>query len=360
MSTGSERRLLDQSGLERFHALRSDAVNAVAERFYATFPKALERFGARGREATREDLAFHLEFLRPVLEFGLLQPMVDYLRWLASVLAARGVPAEHLPLSLEWLAEFFAERLNAADAAVVVTALRAARGEFMDAGAAPPAPRMTREAWPEAREFEAALLAGSQQDALAVVLRCMNDGRSLVDVELHVIQSALYRIGERWQANEVSVAQEHMASAIVQSVMTIALLQASPRAANGKKVLLACVAGNDHAIGLRIVADAFLLGGWDVRYLGPNVPTPALIGQVIEWQPHLLGLSVSFAQQLPVVRDVIAQLDARLGLRRPGVIVGGLAINNFAPIAERVHADAVGVDARAALERAEAMVGGVS
>ena len=70
---------LDPAGLQRFQALQADAVSAVTERFYATYGAVLERFGPRGREATREDLAFHLEFLRPVLEFGLLQPMVDYL-----------------------------------------------------------------------------------------------------------------------------------------------------------------------------------------------------------------------------------------------------------------------------------------
>lgn len=357
MLRAAELRLLDQEGLARFHALRTDAVTAVTDRFYATYPQALERFGARGREATREDLAFHLEFLHPVLEFGLLQPMVEYLRWLASVLAARGVPGEHLPLSLEWLAEFFAERLHADDAAVVVAALHAARVALLDAGGAAQAPRPTREPWPETPEFEAALLAGSHAQALAVVMHCLDRGRSLVDAELHVMQPAMYHIGERWQANEVSVAQEHMATAIVQSVMTIGLLRATPRAAVGRKVLLACVAGNDHALGLRMVADAFQLGGWDVRYLGPNVPTKALVGQVVEWQPHLVGLSVSFAQQLPAVREVIAQLEAQLGASRPGVMVGGLAINSFAPLADRVHADAVGADALSALERAEAMLG---
>lgn len=347
---------LTPAALERFQQLRPDAVSAVTDRFYATHGAVYERFGARGREATREDLAFHLEFLRPVLEFGFAQPMVDYLRWLSSVLAARAVPAEHLALSLDWLAEFFVERMGDSEGGTVAAALRAVRAQFETAPAAPAAAPLRHAPWPEAAAFESALLAGSQPRALAVMTDCLDRGASLVEVELHVMQPALYHIGERWQANEVSVAQEHMATAIVQSVMTVGLLRAAPQSATNTRVLLACVTGNQHAVGLRMVADAFQLAGWDVRYLGANVPTAALVAEVAGWRPHLVGLSVSFAQQLPAVKDVIAQLEARLGTSRPAVMLGGLAINRFEPLAGLMHADAVGADADAAIAQAARVV----
>src|SRR5690606_21584717 len=104
----------------------------------------------------------------------------------------------------------------------------------------------------------------------------------------------------------------------------IALLRSSPPAPLDRRVMLACVEGNEHAIGLRMVADAFQLAGWDVQFLGPNVPTSSLVQQVIESRPNLVGLSVSFPQQLREVRNVITQLSERLGRTRPPVIIGGL------------------------------------
>jgi MerR family transcriptional regulator, light-induced transcriptional regulator len=344
-----ELRALGSEGLQRFQALQSDAVSAVTERFYATHGSAYEKFGLRGRDACREDLAFHLEFLRPVLEFGLLQPMVDYLCWLGSVLAARGIPVEHVGVSLEWLGEFFAGRMDAADGAVVSAALKSAWANCLKAQNAPVTQSSPTELWPEAAAFEAALLAGFQGEALAVMNRCIDRGHSLVDVELNVIQASLYQIGEQWQAGQVSVAQEHMATAIVQSVMTAGLLRSPPPAMIGKRVLLACVEGNHHAIGLRMVSDAFQLAGWDVQYLGANVPTPALVGQAAEWKPDLVGLSVSFVQQLRVVKDVIARLGERLGSIRPAIIIGGLAINRFNQLAGMVGADAHSANAQAAV-----------
>jgi methanogenic corrinoid protein MtbC1 len=319
---------LGADGLQRFHTLGPDAASAVSERFYSTLASAYGKIGPRGRNACREELALDLEFLRPVLEFGLLAPMVDYLCWLASVLAARSIPAEHLALSLDWLAEFFSAHMEASDGSVVSAALKAVRTEFLAANEAPLAPSQPEPA-PEASVFQATLLAGDQRAASAVVNGFMDKGRSLIDVELHVIQPAMYRIGEEWQANRVTVAQEHIATAIVQSVMTTALLRSTPPAPIGKRVLLACVAGNQHTIGLRMVADSFQLAGWDVQYLGADMPTPSLIRQIGDWSPDLVGLSLSFAQQLTAIKDIIAQLSARFGPASPPVIIGGFPINRF-------------------------------
>ena len=340
---------LGADGLLRFQGLQTDAVSAVAERFFAEHGSVYARFGSRGRDACREDLAFHLEFLRPVLEFGSPQPMVDYLRWLDGVLAARRVPVAHLALSLDWLTEFFVSRMDAADGAVVGAALTAARTNFLDAAAAPSEPPSTREPWPETAPFMAALLAGNQREAWAVANRCLDSGRGLVDIELNVIQPALYEIGQQWQTNCVSVAHEHMATAIAQSVMTMGLLRSQPPAPVNRRALLACVEGNNHCVGLRMVADALLLDGWDVQYLGANVPTQSLVGHASQWKPDIVGLSVSFPQQLRAVKAIIALLDERLGTARPRVIIGGLAINHFMSLADMVGADAFSVDSRGAL-----------
>ena len=139
--------------------------------------------------------------------------------------------------------------MDAADAGSVIGALQAARTQFLNAEVEgnPAPPLAPVDPWPEATPFEMALLAGSQREALAVVNRCIDSGHSLVDIELHVIQPSLYHIGEEWQTNRVSVAKEHMATALALSIMTVGLLRSPPPAAIDRRVLLACVAGNHHS-----------------------------------------------------------------------------------------------------------------
>jgi methanogenic corrinoid protein MtbC1 len=348
---------LDAAGLKQFLALQGEAVRTVTERFYDRHGAAYARFGEAGRTACQEDLNFHLEFLRPVLEFGLLQPMVDYLIWLSNVLAARSVPTEHLAQSLDWLGEFFAKAMDGAAGALVARALVLARSGFMQADLVPAAPALSCPAWPEALAFEAALLRADQPEALALMYRAMDRGHSLVEVEMHMIQPALYHIGERWQVNQITVAQEHMATALVQMVMPMGLLRSPPPTPLNKRVLLACVAGNNHSIGLAMVSDAFALAGWQVQYLGADVPTTALVAQVLSSRPDLVGLSVSFPQHLRIAKQVIAELTVQLGDARPAVMIGGLAVNRFSALAGILGADASGSNALIAVQQANQMLG---
>ncbi|MBK7473122.1 MAG: cobalamin-dependent protein [Betaproteobacteria bacterium] len=274
---------------------------------------------------------------------------MDYLRWLGGVLATRDVPEEHLALSIEWLADYFATAMEEPDAAIVVAALRRTQSRLLEPDNAEPGIYgLMPERWAECDAFESALLAGGRRGAEAQFDRCLAQGHGLVEAELHVIQPALYNIGQKWQDNQVTVAQEHLATAISQSVMTYGLLKSEVPPANGRRTVLACVEGNQHAVGLQMVADAFQLAGWDVHYLGANVPTGALLQHVVNCRPDLLGLSVSFAQQLRVVKDVIARLQAH-GADRPPVVIGGLAINQFDSLAGTLGADAWSPDARAAV-----------
>jgi methanogenic corrinoid protein MtbC1 len=357
MSTHHELKVLDERGMRNFVRLQSQAVSAVAARLEAAQDTSGESLDGRGQMDCREDLTFHLEFLRPVLEFGLIQPMVDYLRWFSSVQRSRGAPSGYLIQSLGWLAQYFSEAMGTTDGEVVAAAIGAAQERFLKAGCDSMVAPRPPGVWPQAAAFEAALLAGKQREAMEIVNTCLDSGEGLVQFELHVIQPALYAIGEKWQSNQVSVAQEHMATAIVESVMTAALLRSPPPLTIDKRVLLACVEGNNHSIGLRMVADAFLLSGWDVQYLGANVPTRSLVQQVADWNPDLVGLSVCFPQQLGVVKRVIGGITECLGQERPAVIVGGLVINRLNQLVDAVGADAWGNDAREAVDSASQILG---
>lgn len=350
--------ILGSEGLRRFAAQRTLAVESVTARFYQEHSSLYAELGEGGRAACSEDLGHLLEFLQPVIEFGLYAPMVEYLRWLAAVLEARGIPSADLALSLDWLAEFFAGNMEGPDGARVMTALHAVKSAFLATNGAQPAIDVHMpSAWPDCADFEDAVLKGDRRQAQAVIARNLAPGRSFIDAELHIIQPALYRVGLAWQANKISVSQEHLATAIAQSVMVQGLLSSEPSPSNGKKAVLACVEGNQHALGLQMVADAFQLAGWDVSYLGANVPTADLIEYVGSSKPALLCLSVSFPAQFRVIRDIMARLRETLGAERPPVIIGGLAINNFEGMAAKLGADAWSPDAAAAVTASEELIG---
>lgn len=343
---------LDPENLRRFRSLRSEALSSVLGRLCPDDRRPCTTFGARGLGACADDLGLHLDFLDVALEAGTFQPFAEYLDWAHSMLASRGVPSRELALSLDWLEEFFRARMGPAPGGTVGAVLAAGRQAVAEAESRDDDELAEAEAWPEAAAFERALLAARQREAAGVVDRLLDNGRSLVDVERHVMQPALYGIGAKWQANQVTVVQEHIATAMVQSIMALGLTRAAPAPEVGRKVLLACVEGNQHAVGLRMVADAFQIAGWEVQYLGADTPTQVLINHAEVERPDVVGLSVSFPHQLREARALVAGLEARIGSGRPLVMVGGLAFNRAEQLPALVGADASMRDPAAAVHYA--------
>ncbi len=344
-------------GLRRFVALNREAVDTVVGRFDQFPSTSIAMFGERGRAACREDIGYHLEFLRPVLEFGILQPFLDYVKWLSTLLATRGVPPSHLALSLEWLLDFYADRLTDDDLGPIKTALNAGLAALRD-----PIDilryyeRLMPAACGECDDFQAALLRGDQRTSLKIFREVANEGEAFLDAELHLVQPAMYGIGKGWHENRVSVAQEHLATAMVQGLLAREFATAKPEPANGRTVVLAGVEGNHHVIGLRMVADAFELAGWDVRYLGANTPAGSLLQLVRDDRPNLVGLSVAMPQHLRKAREAIQMLHTELADACPAVMLGGLMINQFSSAAPVLGADATAPNARLAVSAADRLV----
>ena len=336
--------------IESYQALRAPAIDEVCDKFYQRYPQLLETFGERGVKATRQDIGYTLDFLRPALEFGQLQPFTDYLAWLAEVLTSRGVAVGMVQDMLEWLAQFFAARAPKELGALAAGALRESMAalQVRIAGESP-IDRCMPEAWPDTLPMEQALLAGDLERARAIVKAQRAAGNSILDIEIHLIQTALYQVGRDWQQNKVTVAQEHLATSTAIALMAAEFDAHDIGEANGKSVICACIEGNNHEVGLRILADAFTVNGWDVIYLGRNCPVADLMQSVRDSAPNLVCLSISMADQLPTARWVINQLRSTLGGQGPAIMIGGLAVNAHPPISGELGADLTAPDARSAI-----------
>jgi DNA-binding XRE family transcriptional regulator/methylmalonyl-CoA mutase cobalamin-binding subunit len=89
------------------------------------------------------------------------------------------------------------------------------------------------------------------------------------------------------------------------------------------RALVCCIKGELHSTGARMAADLFRLEGWTVDFLGPDVPTEAIVAMVKSRRPQILALSVTMKQNL---RHVRALLEALRKLPAPPkVLIGGQA-----------------------------------
>jgi DNA-binding transcriptional MerR regulator len=89
-----------------------------------------------------------------------------------------------------------------------------------------------------------------------------------------VVLPYLHRLGARWEAGEVSVAQEHFASNLLRGRL-LGLAQGWGQG-QGPGAILACVPGEQHELGLLAFGVALRRRGWRITYLGTDSPIDAV------------------------------------------------------------------------------------
>jgi methanogenic corrinoid protein MtbC1 len=184
-----------------------------------------------------------------------------------------------------------------------------------------------------------AQLAGDRREAVRIVVDGLRCGASICELQTEVIRSAQDELGTLWQRNMVSIAQEHMATEI-SSVALSALFERAPIAKpNGKKILIGCVEGEDHGFAARLVADMLELAGFQVRFLGGNVPTAHLALIARDERPDLIGLSVTMVYNLNSLRAATAALRA---VTDAPICAGGYALMWSRALAQELHIDISG------------------
>ena len=169
--------------------------------------------------------------------------------------------------------------------------------------------------------FIEALVAGQRGGCAAMLDHYLKRKTTILDIYQLLFQPALYRIGELWEDNRISVATEHMATAIVEGLMNELFPQLIRTPRKPLKAVISSVEGELHQVGGKMVADVFEMNGWDARYLGASTPLRELLRMTTDIQPQVIGLSLSVYSHMNLLVQALDVLQSR----HPGVpvIVGG-------------------------------------
>ena len=206
------------------------------------------------------------------------------------------------------------------------------------------------------RRYLDAQLAGDRRAALRIVMdEGLGAGLPVGRLQSEVVQAAQREIGQLWQQNRISIAQEHMATAISHVVLSRLFEEATPAERCGAKVVVACVEGEQHEFPARIVADFLELGGLDVRYLGANVPTDDLLHLVADERPDVLALSVTMSFNAPSLLTVVQRVRERFP--RLPILAGGHALAWEPRLAQQYGVQTCGPEAERVVDHVRRLAG---
>jgi MerR family transcriptional regulator, light-induced transcriptional regulator len=185
--------------------------------------------------------------------------------------------------------------------------------------------------------FLEAQLRGDARGAIRVLANALQQGADVAALRRDVVARAQGAVGEKWANNEISVAHEHMATAIAHAALSHLYWNAPPGERTTKTVVVTCVEGELHGFPARLAADALDLAGFEVKYLGADVPLSGLLEVLRQSPPDLLALSTTLAFHLPKLRATVAAVREEM----PGlpIIVGGQAVSDWTTLAAELGTD---------------------
>lgn len=176
----------------------------------------------------------------------------------------------------------------------------------------------------QAMRAVAALDAAALEGVLARASMIL--GRAALRQEL--IQPLLEGIGQRWREGSLRIAHEHMATTVVHAFLAASNAAQVPEP-GAPLLVVAAPARNRHELGALMAASQGRDLGWEVLYLGVDLPAEEIAAAAHQRGARAVFLSLIYPPADPVVAAQIEQLRRLLG---PGVslLAGGGAAQTYA------------------------------
>jgi len=179
------------------------------------------------------------------------------------------------------------------------------------------------------REWVSACMAFDEIKAEEI----LNQAFALYRVEtvcLELLLKGLAQIGVGWFEGEITVQQEHFASELAMRRLET-LLTASPAPTRPGRILIGCPPEEDHTFGPLLLTLFLRRRGWNVLYLGADVPVDRLKATINTIKPNLVVL---IAQQLITAANLLRMSRVLTAMRVP-LAYGGRIFNRLPELRAR-------------------------
>lgn len=177
---------------------------------------------------------------------------------------------------------------------------------------------------------------------------------SIETVGEHIVLPAMIEIGEKWHNGELSVIREHYATNYLLHRLA-ALLRVVPNARTGPVIWIGCAPAELHEMGALLLAIYLRRAGYQVRYLGQDLPDDDLIAEVRLQKPDLLLFSASGVEAATNLERLCEKL-VQLEPPRPIVGYGGRVFRLRSELCDVIAGVYLGATALEAVESIDGLL----
>lgn len=317
-----------------------------------------ELIGHNPRKMMFDNHKHHGEFMAEVFDLQTYSLLLSIVPWAYRTYGNQGFSFAYFPIQLQAWRNSIQEVLPAEKAAPILSVygwMLDHHQEFIRLSEEPSSPgELADPVWRETQEtFLQALLQGDHRTCSELGERLVDSINDLQEFYTKVVQPSMYIVGDMWEKGQISVSKEHLASALVNKVMASQYIRLMKDMELSKgKAVVSSVANEFHEIGAQMVANCLEGDGWDVDFLGSNVPEKDFLEHVFDVSPDIVALSVAMPFNLGPAKRIVQAVKTSGLENPPKVMLGGAAFVSFPHLPMRLGADGYAEDCQKAVDLA--------
>lgn len=151
-----------------------------------------------------------------------------------------------------------------------------------------------------------------------------------------VVLPLVQQIEERWEDGRISIAQEHLGSAVIRAHLD-ELRTSIVAPVSSPKILVTTPQNQIHEIGALIVSIVAAMQSWNVLYVGANLPANEIVSAVHRSGANALGLSIVYPLDDTTLNHELRVIRRGLGSSVP-IFVGGRGVDSYRTALEEIGA----------------------
>jgi len=137
-----------------------------------------------------------------------------------------------------------------------------------------------------------------------------------------ILKPVMCKIGDDWEDGEISIATEHVASNIAQTLVKIIMEQIT-RDGDNKKILICVPLGEEHHLGCDVLETYLSTKGFKVYNMGTSIPTESILSFIDNNELDAIFLSITLGDNILAGQRLVRKIKEQFDIP---ILVGGVAV----------------------------------
>ena len=166
-----------------------------------------------------------------------------------------------------------------------------------------------------------------------------------------ILRPVMSKIGKDWERGKISIATEHVASNVAQTLVKIIINQVSS-SRNKKKVMVCVPMGEEHHIGCDVLETYLTRKGFKVFNMGISMPTKSIIEFIKIKKPNVVLISITIQDNILAGQRLVKKIREQskipiligghaMQMEDPskfeGKVVGDVSLEDITKILRKIH-----------------------